>query len=59
MAGFADDILFAGIPYQDPTPAMLTSYNMHAKIASIIRRSGLLILAAGIVISIIHKRSKQ
>ncbi|PKO14596.1 MAG: hypothetical protein CVU39_14055 [Chloroflexi bacterium HGW-Chloroflexi-10] len=40
FGGFVYDVLFAGIPYQDPTPAMLASYNFHSQIASIIRWIG-------------------
>ena len=47
FAGFVYDILLAGIPYQDPTPAMLANYNFHSQVASIIRWSGLGITAIG------------
>ena len=40
FAGFIYDVLFAGIPYQDPTPALLASYEFHSHIASLIRWSG-------------------
>ena len=40
LAGFVYDVWFAGIPYQDPTPAMQAAYNYHAKVASIIRWVG-------------------
>jgi len=42
--GFVYDVLFAGIPYQDPTPELLATYNFHAQIASIIRWAGLAIM---------------
>lgn len=41
VAGFIYDVLFAGIPYQDPTPALEASYEFHSRVASIIRWSGL------------------
>ncbi len=41
FAGFMYDVLFAGIPYQDPTPTLAASYNFHSQIASIIRWSGI------------------
>jgi hypothetical protein len=47
LAGFVYDVLFAGIPYQDPTPALAASYNFHAQIASIIRWSGIGICIIG------------
>ena len=40
FVGFVYDVLFAGIPYQDPTPALQASYDFHSRIASIIRWSG-------------------
>ena len=55
FAGFVYDVLFAGIPYQDPTPAMTASYNFHAQVASIIRWSGLGICILGGVIWIIRR----
>ena len=55
LAGFAYDIIFAGIPYQDPTPVLLASYNFHAQVASIIRWSGLLISATGSAIALLKK----
>jgi hypothetical protein len=47
FAGFMYDVLFAGIPYQDPTPALAASYNFHSQIASIIRWSGIGICIIG------------
>jgi hypothetical protein len=32
-SGFVYDLVFAGIPYQDPTPAMSARYALHARIA--------------------------
>ena len=31
--GFAYDLVFAGIPYQDPTPTMSARYAFHSRIA--------------------------
>ncbi len=47
FAGFLYDLLFAGIPYQDPTPALAASYDFHSQIASIICWSGLSICIIG------------
>ena len=47
FAGFVYDVLYAGIPYQDPTPALAASYNFHSHIASIIRWSGMGICGIG------------
>ncbi len=34
ISGFAYDLVFAGIPYQDPTPEMSARYAFHSRIAS-------------------------
>ena len=53
LGGFAYDLAFAGIPYQDPTPAMSADYARHAQIASVIRWAGVAgILLAGAVAGI-------
>ena len=54
FVGFVYDVLFAGIPYQDPTPAMLATYNFHATIASTIRWVGTGISLLGIIIIVIR-----
>jgi hypothetical protein len=36
VGGFIYDVMFAGIPYQDPTPEMSTRYAYHSRIASTI-----------------------
>lgn len=41
LGGFVYDIVFAGIPYPDPTPEMSASYAFHSHIASLIRWVGL------------------
>lgn len=33
LAGFVYDVIFAGIPYQDPSPELLSQYQFHAHIA--------------------------
>lgn len=40
LGGFFYDVIFAGIPYQDPTPEMSARYDFHAHIASVIRWIG-------------------
>lgn len=39
-AGLVWDVLFAGIPYQDPTPEMTARHEFHAAIASTLRWIG-------------------
>ena len=53
FAGFIYDVLYAGIPYQDPTPTMEASYEFHSRIASIIRWSGLgIFVISGLILTI-------
>jgi hypothetical protein len=63
ILGLMYDVLFAGIPYQDPTPAMIANYNFHSQIASIIRwvGAGICLLggAAVIIRSMMNKRQDQ
>lgn len=40
VGGFIYDVMFAGIPYQDPTPEMSVRYALHSGIASTIRWFG-------------------
>jgi hypothetical protein len=55
LSGFVYDVFFAGIPYQDPTPALVATYNYHSQIASIIRWSGTGICFFGVIAAIIHR----
>lgn len=62
FVGFLYDVLFAGIPYQDPTPAMIADYAFHAHIASLIRWSGICISILGgilIVVQKVRRKKKQ
>jgi hypothetical protein len=54
VGGFIYDVMFAGIPYQDPTPEMLARYNQHSRIASTIRVSGFGVFLFGLLASIIR-----
>ena len=38
--GIVYDVMFAGIPYQDPTPEMSARYARHSGIASVLRWAG-------------------
>ena len=48
-AGFVYDLLFAGIPYQGPTPELVASYDRHSAIATVIYWCGALTLLAGLL----------
>ena len=54
FGGFIYDVMFAGIPYQDPTPEMLASYAHHAGIASKIRWFGVAVFLIGWVLGVIR-----
>lgn len=51
FAGFSYDILFAGIPPQDPPPDIAASYAFHARVASQIMRAGMVAFLIGIAAS--------
>ena len=53
ITGFVYNIVFAGIPYQDPPPELVARYNMHATIAQTITTTGIITTPAGIVGSIV------
>jgi hypothetical protein len=54
VAGFVYDVIFAGIPYQDPTPEMAARYAHHASIASMLYRFGGLVLFIGLISVIVR-----
>ena len=54
FGGFVYDILFAGIPYQDPTPEMAADYARHSRIASVIRGIGLGAFLFGCVAGVVR-----
>ena len=54
FAGLVYDILYAGIPYPDPTPDLTARYNYYSQIASIIRWSGMGICITGGAVIIIQ-----
>lgn len=57
-AGFVYDLIFAGIPYQDPTPEMLAGWNFHRSVAEVFFKAGGMLLAAGLIaIPIIRRRT--
>lgn len=47
LAGLVYDIVFAGIPYQDPTLEMSARYARHSRIAAGIRWTGVVVLLIG------------
>ena len=62
ISGFFYDFIFAGIPYQDPTPEMSARYAFHSRVASTIYTisGGAVLFGAVIgVIRVIIRRSSQ
>lgn len=49
ICGLMYDVLYAGIPYQDPTPEMTAAYVRHSRIARSIETVGLLMWALGLI----------
>lgn len=54
VLGFAYDVLFAGIPFQDPTPELKAQYTHHAAIAQAIELSGVCLLGLGLIIATVR-----
>ena len=60
LAGFTYDVIFAGIPYQDPTPELQARYDFHSFIAGLFYKTGGIVLLVGIVvIPVIWKKTKR
>jgi hypothetical protein len=59
FGGFIYDVMFAGIPYQDPTPELSARYARHAHIASMIRWLGGGAFLIGIVAGIIRRVAQK
>ena len=47
LSGFLYDLALAGLPFQDPTPAMQADWRFHGQVAGWIRLAGAAILCAG------------
>jgi hypothetical protein len=47
VAGFAYDLSFAGLPYQDPTPQMQERWLFHKRVAEMMIMPGLVLLGVG------------
>ncbi len=47
FGGFGFDVLFAGIPYQDPTPEMTARYERNAAIGSGVLWTGVVVMVSG------------
>lgn len=52
MAGFVYDILYAGIPYQDPTPQLAAEYAVSQTVANTLFLAGASIASLGSLLAI-------
>jgi hypothetical protein len=52
FGGVVYDTMFAGLPYQDPTPEMSARYAYHSHIAGVICRTGVTVFLLGAIGSI-------
>ena len=60
FTGFTYEVLFAGIPFQDPTQELQAQYDFHSSIANICYKTGGVVLLLGLVlIPIIWKITKK
>ena len=51
--GLVYDVLFAGIPYQDPPPDLAARYARHAHMARTIQLAGAILCMSGIGVAIL------
>lgn len=59
VLGFGYDILFAGIPYQDPTPEMEARFLFHKSVAATIGWLGLAVSSIGLVLGVRRRLRKS
>jgi hypothetical protein len=50
FVGFIYDVLFAGIPYPDPTEELQAKYDLHSFIAGLLYKSGGLVFIVGVLL---------
>lgn len=53
IAGFIYALFFAGIPFQDPTPAQSRNYDFHHKISNIVVSLGLFLFISSLALKAI------
>jgi len=60
LSGFFYDVLFAGIPYQDPTPELQARYDFHSSVAGWFYKTGGIIFLLGLLaVPIILKKTRR
>jgi hypothetical protein len=55
LIGFMYEVIFAGIPYQDPTQFMIQNYNFHKAVGQKIELTGIVIMLLSILGIIVNK----
>ena len=58
VLGFVYDVLFAGIPYQDPTPEIESRFLLHKSVAATIGWLGLAVSSVGLVLGVRRRLRK-
>ena len=59
VAGFVYEMVFAGVPYQDPTEEMVIRYNRNEFISMTIMQLGLAALIIGILVKVFSRKRKN
>jgi hypothetical protein len=57
--GLAYDVMFAGLPYQDPTPELQAGYEFHKGVAALIAQVGLGALALGLFGAVVQALARR
>lgn len=50
IAGFVYDVMFAGIPYQDPSPELQANWAFHSNVAFWIMSAGGILFSIGLLL---------
>ena len=60
VTGFIYDLLFAGIPYQDPTAELQAKYDFHSSVAGLFYKTGGIVFLLGLLaIPVILRMTKK
>ena len=59
ITGFVYDVLFAGIPYQDPTPELQSRWEFHKSVAGGFYKTGGIVLLGLLAIPVIWKMTRR
>lgn len=54
VLGFGYDLVFAGLPYQDPTPQMQAEWTRHKTVASVIESMGFGLVFVGASVALVR-----